>query len=67
MPPVVNTPSGSPAAGKPIRAAVQSTIRCSTRVAVVLWSQVSTAVFTAAVSASAATAGMATGQLRWAM
>jgi hypothetical protein len=62
VPPLVKTPSAP--GPNPIRPAVQSTSRRSTRVAEVLWSQVSTDVFTAEARASAASAGTATGQFR---
>ena len=64
VPPGVNMPSAP--SEKPMRCAVQASSRRSIRVAEVDWSQVSTEVFTIAAMVSAATAGTATGQLRWA-
>lgn len=64
VPPLVKTPSA--AGPRPILAAVQSISRRSISVAPALWSQVSSEELTALSTASAVTAGMTTGQLRWA-
>ncbi len=64
VPPEVKTPSAfSPS---PVRAVVQSTILRSIRVPPADWSQVSREELTAERIASPSTAGMTTGQLRWA-
>lgn len=64
LPPEVNTPSA--AGPRPMRAVVQSTSFRSMRVPPADWSQVSREELTADRTASPSTAGMTTGQLRWA-
>ena len=64
VPPEVNTPSA--AGPRPMRAVVQSISRRSIRVPPADWSQVSREELTAESTASPSTAGMTTGQLRWA-
>ena len=64
VPPLVNTPSA--VGPSPIRPAVHSISRRSISVAPALWSQVSSEEFTALSTASPSSAGMTTGQLRWA-
>lgn len=64
VPPEVNTPSA--AGPRPIRAVVQSISFRSMSVPPADWSQVSREELTADSTASPSTAGMTTGQLRWA-
>ncbi len=64
VPPEVNTPSA--AGPRPMRPAVQSMSLRSMRVPPADWSQVSREELTAESTASPSTAGMTTGQLRWA-
>lgn len=64
VPPGVNMPSAP--SGKPMRPAVHASSCRSMTVAALDWSHVSRDTLTAAASVSAATAGTATGQLRWA-
>ncbi len=64
VPPLVKMPSAS--APKPMRRAVQSISLRSIRVPPALWSHVSSEELTDDTSTSAASAGMTTGQLRWA-
>ncbi len=64
VPPEVKTPSA--AGPRPMRAAVQSMSLRSMRVPPADWSQVSSEELTAESTASPSTAGMTTGQLRWA-
>lgn len=64
VPPEVNTPSA--AGPSPTRSAVQSISLRSMRVPPADWSQVSREELTADSTASPSTAGITTGQLRWA-
>ncbi len=64
VPPLVKIPSAP--LPNPIRAAVQSTRCRSTKVPPTLWSKVSREELTPDTKTSASSAGMTTGQLRWA-